>query len=113
MTAECPANDSCCLWEELSTGIVRLLISEHCLQSKVKAVKRRQLYHMLYTQPPAVTAGSTVTLFYNAANTSLREAQRIFVRGGWNRWTHPKKLGPLELLPPKVRPVSAPKCTRV
>ncbi|KAK9867605.1 hypothetical protein WJX84_010271 [Apatococcus fuscideae] len=71
------------------------------VEAKVKAVKRRQLHHMLYTQPSSVLAGSSVTLFYNPTNTNLSQAARIFVHGGWNRWTHPKALGPLELSPPQ------------
>ena len=30
----------------------------------------------------------------------MNGAQRVFVKGGWNRWAHPKHFGPLELTPP-------------
>ncbi|KAL0363218.1 UNVERIFIED_CONTAM: Soluble starch synthase 3, chloroplastic/amyloplastic [Sesamum calycinum] len=49
--------------------------------------------HIVYTDPLDVQAGSTVTLFYNPANTVLNGKSEIWLRCSFNRWTH--RLGPL------------------
>ncbi|KAK4485077.1 hypothetical protein RD792_007685 [Penstemon davidsonii] len=41
-----------------------------------------------YTDPIDVQAGSTVTLFYNPANTVLNGKPEIWLRCSFNRWTH-------------------------
>uniref|UniRef100_A0A7R9VX43 starch synthase n=1 Tax=Chlamydomonas euryale TaxID=1486919 RepID=A0A7R9VX43_9CHLO len=66
-------------------------------QEMVKAVERRKVRHVLYTEPEVVTAGKDLTIFYNPANTILSGRERVFIRGGWNRWNHAKKFGPLEM----------------
>ena len=55
---------------------------------------------MLYTQPEVVTAGSEITVYYSPRDTNLTGRQRIFLRGGWNRWSHPRPFGPIEMEPP-------------
>lgn len=49
--------------------------------------------HIVYTDPLDVRAGSTVTLFYNPANTVLNEKSEVWLRCSFNRWTH--RMGPL------------------
>lgn len=48
---------------------------------------------VVYTEPLDVQAGSTVTVFYNPANTVLNGKAEIWFRCSFNRWTH--RLGPL------------------
>ncbi|KAH6822132.1 starch synthase 3 [Perilla frutescens var. hirtella] len=49
--------------------------------------------HIVYTEPLDVRAGSTVTLFYNPANTVLNGKSEVWFRCSFNRWTH--RMGPL------------------
>eukprot|EP00955_Chlamydomonas_euryale_P100620 365296-Chlamydomonas_euryale.AAC.28 len=74
----------------------------HCLCVQVR--------HVLYTEPEVVTAGKDLTIFYNPANTILSGRERVFIRGGWNRWNHAKKFGPLEMtkMPNGLCKVTAP-----
>lgn len=55
---------------------------------------------VVYTEPLDVQAGSTVTVFYNPANTVLNGKAEIWFRCSFNRWTH--RLGPLP--PQKMLP---------
>lgn len=43
---------------------------------------------VLYTQPLEPMAGQPCDVFYNPDATSLRGRPDVYVRGGWNRWTH-------------------------
>ncbi|KAL9146664.1 hypothetical protein ABFS82_13G124900 [Erythranthe guttata] len=58
--------------------------------------------HIVYTDPIDVHAGSTVTVFYNPANTVLKGKSEIWLRCSFNRWTHrmgllpPQKMIPIE-----------------
>uniref|UniRef100_A0A5B6ZHH5 starch synthase n=1 Tax=Davidia involucrata TaxID=16924 RepID=A0A5B6ZHH5_DAVIN len=56
--------------------------------------------HIVYTEPLDVRAGSTVTVFYNPANTVLNGKSEIWFRFSFNRWTH--RMGPLA--PQKMMP---------
>lgn len=49
--------------------------------------------HIVFTEPLDVQAGSTVTVFYNPANTVLNGKPEAWLRCSFNRWTH--RLGPL------------------
>ncbi|XP_057811266.1 LOW QUALITY PROTEIN: starch synthase 3, chloroplastic/amyloplastic [Salvia miltiorrhiza] len=49
--------------------------------------------HIVYTDPLDVHAGSTVSLFYNPANTVLNGKSEVWFRCSFNRWTH--RMGPL------------------
>lgn len=69
-------------------------------REKAMAVLRRQTRHVLYTSPEVIQAGSTITVRYNPQDTVLRGRDRIFIRGGFNRWSHSKFFGPVEMLPP-------------
>lgn len=44
--------------------------------------------HIVYTEPLDVQAGSTVTVFYNPANTVLNGKPEVWFRCSFNRWTH-------------------------
>ncbi|XVF26047.1 hypothetical protein REPUB_Repub13aG0266100 [Reevesia pubescens] len=44
--------------------------------------------HVVYTEPLDVQAGSTVTVFYNPANTVLNGKPEVWFRCSFNRWTH-------------------------
>ena len=111
---------------------------------QAEAVRRKQMRHVLFTQPEVVQvrggaqggrvgaggvwgdkgseeryayclaaacyagaaacmlpqAGQEVSVYYNPNNTVLHGGQRMFIRGGWNRWRHPRGFGPLEMTPP-------------
>jgi starch synthase len=69
-------------------------------QDKARAVRRRQMRHVLYTTPETVTAGTEVEVFYNPDNGALPGRQTLFMRGGFNRWRHPKAFGPVQMDPP-------------
>lgn len=56
--------------------------------------------HIVYTEPLDVQAGSTVTVFYNPANTVLNGKPEVWFRHSFNRWTH--RTGPLP--PQKMLP---------
>ncbi|KAJ0017433.1 hypothetical protein Pint_09928 [Pistacia integerrima] len=72
-------------------------------ETKERTLKRFLLSqkHIVYTDPVDVKAGSTVTVFYNPANTVLNGKSEVWFRCSFNRWTH--RMGPL--LPQKMLPV--------
>lgn len=55
--------------------------------------------HIVYTEPLDVQAGSTVTVYYNPANTVLNGKPEIWFRCSFNRWTHRLGLPPQKMLP--------------
>ncbi|XVE87777.1 hypothetical protein DITRI_Ditri19aG0015400 [Diplodiscus trichospermus] len=67
-------------------------------EMKERTLKRFLLSqkHIVYTEPLDVHAGSTVTVFYNPANTVLSGKPEVWFRCSFNRWTH--RVG---LLPPQ------------
>ncbi|KAL6763691.1 hypothetical protein V8C86DRAFT_192634 [Haematococcus lacustris] len=71
-------------------------------QAAVRAVERRKVRHVLYTEPEVITAGETVTLWYNPHDTPLNGKREIFFMAGFNSWTHPSPVGPIEMMPPDV-----------
>lgn len=71
-------------------------------ETKARTLKRFLLSqkHIVYTEPLDVQAGSTVTVFYNPANTVLNGKSEVWFRGSFNRWTHRKgPLSPQRMLP--------------
>lgn len=70
------------------------------MQAKTEEVRLRQMRHVLYTEPARPEAGKEVTIFYNPDNTVLHGAERVYLRGGFNRWRHPKGYGPIEMEQP-------------
>jgi starch synthase len=76
------------------------MIKRRGAQAFVRAVERRKVRHVLYTEPEVVKAGEEVTVFYNPSVTNLNGRERIYLRGGWNRWSHARKFGPLPMSPP-------------
>uniref|UniRef100_A0A2P2LB11 starch synthase n=1 Tax=Rhizophora mucronata TaxID=61149 RepID=A0A2P2LB11_RHIMU len=75
-----------------------------CLKAETKerTLKRFLLSqkHLVYTEPLDVQAGSTVTVFYNPANTVLSGKSEVWFRCSFNRWTHRKgPLPPQKMLP--------------
>ncbi|KAK3188383.1 hypothetical protein Dsin_027944 [Dipteronia sinensis] len=71
-------------------------------ETKEKTLKRFLLSrkHIVYTEPLDVQAGSTVTVFYNPANTVLNGKSEVWFKCSFNRWTH--RMGPLP--PQKMLP---------
>lgn len=69
--------------------------------NNVKQVRRKQMRHVLFTEPEVVQAGKPVTIHYNPDNTSLAGRDRVWLSGSYNRWKHPKTYGPVELAPPE------------
>ncbi len=47
-----------------------------------------------------VRAGEEITIYYNPRSTNLSGRDRIYIRGGWNRWSHVKSFGPILMSPP-------------
>jgi starch synthase len=70
------------------------------VRAKTEEVRRKQMRHVLYTEPAEPQAGKQLTIAYNPNNTHLNGAQKIFIKGGYNRWAHPKGYGPIEMTPP-------------
>ncbi|GAB4820993.1 hypothetical protein N2152v2_008039, partial [Parachlorella kessleri] len=75
----------------------RLAVQEHS-----EEVRRRQMRHVLFTDPVEIRAGEEVDIYYNPNNTLLAGSGQVFLRGGWNRWRHPRGFGPVEMVPPAV-----------
>lgn len=71
-------------------------------ERKERTMKKFRLSqkHIVYTDPLDVQAGSTVTVYYNPANTVLNGKPEVWFRGSFNRWTH--RNGPLP--PQKMLP---------
>ncbi|GMH38213.1 hypothetical protein BSKO_06097 [Bryopsis sp. KO-2023] len=69
-------------------------------REKTMAVARRQIKHVLFTDPPVIKAGEKVDIYYSSNNTCLNGKEQIYINGGWNRWTHKKPFGPLKMTPP-------------
>lgn len=78
-----------------------------CMKAEMKerALKNFLLSqkHVVYTEPLVVRAGSSVTVFYNPANTVLSGKPEIWFRCSFNRWTH--RMGPLP--PQKMVPAES------
>lgn len=53
--------------------------------------------HVLYTKPEIPKAGKDVTIFYNPNNTTLNGSSNVSITLGYNRWRHPKSIGPQEM----------------
>merc|ERR1719224_54361 len=60
-------------------------------------VIRRQQAHVLYSEPAEPVAGQSLVLNYNPDNTNLKGASSIYVRGGYNNWTHRATFGPIQM----------------
>lgn len=57
-------------------------------QRKRRAMQRK----VLYTNPLVPVAGQDVDVFYNPDMTDLRGRPEVYMRGSWNRWTHPSAI---------------------
>lgn len=65
------------------------------------AVRKRQMKHVLFTKPDTPMPGDTIEVYYNPQNTILAGKPNVFLRGGFNRWRHPKPFGPIQMIPPE------------
>jgi len=74
--------------------------AREAVRAKTEQVRRKQIRHVLYTEPSAPAAGKELNIAYNPSNTNLNGAERVFIKGGYNRWTHPKGYGSIEMTPP-------------
>jgi starch synthase len=63
-------------------------------------VLRRQLRHVLFTEPEVVRAGEKVTVYYSPQSTVLAGREQIYITAGFNRWGHLRQLGPAAMAPP-------------
>lgn len=87
--------------EEAVAAIMRTRrLAREAAQDKAEAVRRKQMRHVLFTVPEVVQAGQDVTVYYNPNNTSMHGREAIWMKGGFNRWRHPKQFGPVEMTPP-------------
>lgn len=66
------------------------------------AVRKRQMKHVLFTKPDTPMPGDTIEVYYNPQNTILAGKPNVFLRGGFNRWRHPKPFGPIQMIPPET-----------
>ncbi|KAK4360938.1 hypothetical protein RND71_019890 [Anisodus tanguticus] len=79
------------------TALLKAETKERTMKSFLLSQK-----HIVYTEPLDIQAGSSVTVYYNPANTVLNAKPEIWFRCSFNRWTH--RLGPLppqKMLPAK------------
>lgn len=77
------------------TALLKAQTKERTMKSFLLSQK-----HVVYTEPLDIQAGSSITVYYNPANTVLSGKPEIWFRCSFNRWTHP--LGPLP--PQKMLP---------
>lgn len=77
------------------TALLKAETKERTMKSFLLSQK-----HIVYTEPLDIQAGSSVTVYYNPANTVLNGKPEIWFRCSFNRWTH--RLGPLP--PQKMLP---------
>jgi starch synthase len=64
------------------------------------SARRRELQRrVLYTSPLEPVAGQLCDVFYNPDATTLRGRPDVFVRGAWNRWTHPELIPTTRMTP--------------
>ncbi|KAI8475202.1 MAG: hypothetical protein J3K34DRAFT_517637 [Monoraphidium minutum] len=70
------------------------------LRANAMAVLRRQLKHVMFTEPEVPRAGEKVTVYYSPASTSLAGRDQLYVTAGFNRWGHLRKLGPAPMKAP-------------
>ena len=49
------------------------------MQAKAKAVLRRQMKHVLFTEPADIAAGQDVTIYYNPQDTPLSGTQDVYL----------------------------------
>lgn len=75
------------------------LVFSVCVQDKAEQVRRLQLKHVLFTDPEIPVAGKDVKIYYNPNNTTLNGSTDIHLTLGFNRWRHPKAVGPVEMEP--------------
>ena len=75
----------------------RVAATRAAAQAKAEDVRRRQMRHVLFTEPAEPVAGQDVTIFYNPQNTLLAGRDAVFLRGGFNRWRHARGVGPLRM----------------
>jgi len=65
-----------------------------------RAVLRRQLKHVLFTEPEVINAGQKVTVYYCPDTTALAGRQQLYITAGFNRWNHRKNFAGVEMEPP-------------
>jgi starch synthase len=58
--------------------------------------------HVLYTEPQPLQAGREAAVYYNPQATVLAGRQEVWMRGGFNRWSHRGGTwGPIKMEPTK------------
>ncbi|WIA17469.1 hypothetical protein OEZ85_014309 [Tetradesmus obliquus] len=71
-------------------------------KEKAKAVLRRQMKHVMFTEPEVIEAGKPVTVYYCPDDTALAGSNQVYFTGGFNRWAHKRQLGPAAMRPPGI-----------
>ena len=87
---------------QVTSFLIRLgLLIEvgHVIQAKAARKRREKQRHIFFSEPVTPQAGTSCTLFYNPDITNLRGRPEIWLRGSFNRSTHPGKFGPLQMHP--------------
>lgn len=54
-------------------------LSGACVQAKAMAVLRRQMKHVLFTEPAVIQAGQDVTIYYNPQYTPLNGSEEVYL----------------------------------
>lgn len=70
------------------------------MQENTQAVLRRQMKHVMFTEPEVPRAGERLSVYYNPTNTVLAGRPSVYLNAGFDRWQHRSKIGPIQLLPP-------------
>ncbi|KAK9830489.1 hypothetical protein WJX72_012015 [[Myrmecia] bisecta] len=88
--------------QELQEGMERAA-KRAVRRAEIKATAQRKRRdkqrQVLYTNPVFPKAGEHADVFYNPDATVLRGRPETWVRGSWNRWTHPQCFMPQRMLP--------------
>ncbi|GMH33457.1 hypothetical protein BSKO_01291 [Bryopsis sp. KO-2023] len=71
------------------------------LEVKAESTLRRQNARakFLYTKPIIPKAGENVEVYYRPDLTVLRGRPDVYIRGSFNRWTHPQSFAPTRMAP--------------
>jgi hypothetical protein len=81
------------------TNISRYNKLQTTAQARALRKRRERQRAVVYTLPVNPVAGQEVEVFYNSEATVMRGRPSAWLRGSWNRWTHPQCFVPQRLNP--------------
>lgn len=77
----------------------RRVLQKATLKARAARRRRELRRQILYTEPAVPQAGQRIKLFYNPDRTPLRGRPDVYVKGGFNRWSHPERIEPILMTP--------------